>query len=43
MATVKMSKSNGENAYTIIDVNGSADKAVANVAALEAVYRVYAI
>ena len=37
------SKARGENAYTIIDVIGSADKAVADVAKLEAVYRAYAI
>ena len=37
------SKARGENAYTIIDVNGNADKAVADVAKLEAVYRAYAI
>ena len=37
------SKARGENAYTIIDVNGDADAAVANIAALESVYRAYKI
>ena len=37
------SKARGENAYTIIDVNGDAAAAVENVAKIEAVYRAYAI
>jgi D-3-phosphoglycerate dehydrogenase len=37
------SKARGENAYTIIDVNGDASAAVANIAALDSVYRAYAI
>lgn len=37
------SKARGENAYTIIDVNGSADEAAANIAKLDSVYRAYAI
>ena len=37
------SKARGENAYTIIDVNGDASAAVANIANLAAVYRAYAI
>ena len=37
------SKARGENAYTIIDVNGDANAAVANIAALDSVYRAYAI
>ena len=37
------SKARGENAYTIIDVNGDAAAAAENVAKIEAVYRAYAI
>lgn len=37
------SKARGENAYTIIDVNGNADEAAANIAKLDSVYRAYAI
>ena len=37
------SKARGENAYTIIDVNGDAAAAVETVAKIEAVYRAYAI
>jgi D-3-phosphoglycerate dehydrogenase len=37
------SKGRGENAYTLIDVTGDASAAVTSVAALESVYRVYAI
>ena len=37
------SKSRGENAYTIIDINGDADAVVANISALDSVYSAYAI
>ena len=38
-----VSKGRGENAYTLIDVTGDASAAVTSVAALDSVYRVYAI
>ena len=37
------SKARGENAYTVIDVNGDASTAAANIAALDSVYRAYVI
>ena len=37
------SKARGENAYTILDVNGDADAALANISALDSVYRAYKV
>ena len=37
------SKARGENAYTILDVNGDAGAAVANIEKLDSVYRAYVI